>query len=332
MTTTPTTTTTKPSRSKRSALTLLSLGLVGVIMGVLVWRERAALLALDPSRAWPALVVGQITVAAGLLLAGALWASILHSLGSRAPRLRHINIYATTYLQRYLPGTVWYVVGRGLLYRDEGDSARLVTVASGVELMLTVMSGALVNLVLLIVAWRQAMQGEIANALFASLVASLVVAALSVALLHPATLRWAMRRLKMEETPLPPLRKLAGWLAWYAVNWLTGGLVLAMNARFLLGAEGANLPVAYIMLAWSVAGTLSFLVFFLPSNFGLQEIGISLLLSAVMPSSVAVMAALLTRLLLTLYSALGCLLLSIVTGRLLRRAQAVASPAAPPPL
>lgn len=318
-------------RGRPLALTLVSLLVVGLILGLLVWRERAALPALEPGRAWPALLVGQTAMLAGLLLAAALWAAIMRALGSRVARLRHMNIYATTYLQRYLPGTVWYVFGRGLLYREEGDSSRLVTVASGVEMMLTVISGVLVSLALLAITGTQLLQAQAGGALPAALVAFLLVAVAALALLHPASLRWITRRLKLEQTPRLAPAALAGWMALYAINWLIGGLILLANARVLLGAEGAGLPYAYVMLVSSLVGTLSVFVFFLPSNFGLQEIGISLLLSAVMPSSVAVLVAVLTRVLFVLYSALGCVVIAFITNRLLqRRLPPPATPASPP--
>jgi hypothetical protein len=288
---------------------------VGAILAYLVWREREALQSLDLRLAWPALLIGVTIMTVGLVMAAANWAGIMRGLGSRVAALRHMNIYATTYLQRHLPGTVWYVLGRGVLYRDEGEPARLVTMASAVELMLTIMAGAVTSLALLFTVGSRLVDGALPAALVAVTVAGLAGAAL----LHPATLRWVTRRLKLPETPRLSVRAMAGWLTIYAVNCLIGGLIVYLNARALLGAEGEALPLGYILFAWCLVITLAVVVFFLPSNFGFTEIGLSLLLSAVMPSSVAVLVAILTRVLLIVYGALGCLAIAAVTSRLLRR-------------
>ena len=72
-------------------------------------------------------------------------------------------------------------------------------------------------------------------------------------------------------------------------------------------------------------GVLSVVVFVLPSNFGLTEVGLSLLLSAIMPSSLAVVVAVLTRVLMTIFSALACGM--IVAATTLWRRQRAASAA-----
>jgi uncharacterized membrane protein YbhN (UPF0104 family) len=312
------------ARKRRPWATALTMGIVALVLGLLVWRERAALLTIDLRLAWPAILIGFLVMVAGLVVAAAIWAGIMRSLGSRVPTLRHMNIYATTYLSRHLPGTIWYVLGRGVIYRDEGDSARLVTAASAVELILSVMAGAIVSLTLLFSVGARAAPAQLPVALIAVGVALAVGAVM----LHPATLGWALRRAGLHEAPRLPLRSLASWLALDALVWVAGGLILYLNARALLGLAGADLSFAYILFAWSLVGTLSVFIFFLPSNFGLSEIGLSLLLSAVMPSSVAVLVAILTRVLLIGYSAVGCLAIAAVTNRMMKSTPTTAAPPA----
>jgi len=308
------TSTTRSGRKSRLA-TIATALVVFAILFALVWREREALTALDLQHAWPALVIGQVLMFGGLVVAAGIWAAIMRALGSRVPPLRHIHIYATTYLSRHLPGTVWYVLGRGVLYRNEGEPARLVTVASAVELMITVMAGAVTASALLFTVGTRAMQGTIQGALIAVGVAAIV----SAGLLHPATLNWATRRLHLDETPRLRLHALATWLGLYTLTWLAGGLILYLNARALLGNTEAALPVGYVLFAWCLVGTLSVFIFFLPSNFGLSEIGLGLLLSAVMPSSVAVVAAILTRLLQIFFAAIACMMIAAASNYILHQ-------------
>ena len=80
-----------------------------------------------------------------------------------------------------------------------------------------------------------------------------------------------------------------------AAKLLNVGLAVTLAIAFAVtGVSPAHM--AYLIGCWSLVGTLLVVVFFLPSNFGFTEVGLSLLLSAVMPSSLAVLVAVLSRL------------------------------------
>jgi hypothetical protein len=54
-----------------------------------------------------------------------------------------------------------------------------------------------------------------------------------------------------------------------------------------------------------LVGTLSFMMLFLPSNLGFTEVGLSLLLATIIPSSLAVIVAVITRIFLLLCEIVG---------------------------
>lgn len=310
----------KKNVGRRLATLFMAVVAAGVL-GMLVWRERAALQQIDLRSVWPAVIAGQVLFLGGLALAACIWGWIMRAMGSRVAFRRHLNIYATTYLARLLPGTVWYVVGRGVLYQNEGEPARLSTVASGAEMLLTMLAGALVAVTsgaLLLTQGGMPMLGEgggslESGSLWSAFLVVAIVAVFAGLALRPAAQRWLLLRLRLYDTP--PLRPgdAARWMALFAVNWLVGAAILYMNSRALLGA-GETLSILWILFSWSLVGTLSTFVFFLPSNFGLSEIGLSLLLTAVMPSSVAVLAAVMTRILQILYAAIGCAIIAAATS------------------
>jgi hypothetical protein len=254
----------------------------------------------------------------GLALAAGVWARLMRALGSPLPRLRHLHIYVVSHLGRHVPGTVWYVVGRTALYRGHGEAARLVTLASGVELVISVMAGGLVALVLLALSaarWLGTGAAAVWPPAYAVALVGAVVAGL--ALLHPPTLRRLLRRIRLGEVPALPWRTTATLLAAYAAIWLLGGAILYLVAD-LFGQVGRE-QIGYVVLSWTLVGTLSIVVFFLPSNFGLTEVGLSLLLSALMPSSVAVLVAVAARGVVLITTAVGCGLLAAATSWALRR-------------
>jgi hypothetical protein len=116
--------------------------------------------------------------------------------------------------------------------------------------------------------------------------------------LHPRTLSKVLNLLG-SDIHFFGYRKILGWIGLYFLVWVVGGIILfsVINIVYPLGLDLLN----YVIGCWSLVGILSFLLYFMPSNLGFNEIGISLLLTAVMPSSFAVIVAVLSRVLLLLY-------------------------------
>ncbi|MCB9139539.1 MAG: hypothetical protein H6642_14450 [Caldilineaceae bacterium] len=290
---------------RRIGLTLITLAVAAAILGALLYRERAVLLAYDWDLKWRNLALALPVLVGGLLLAAYIWGDIMRTVGSRAPMSLHVRYYALSQLARRLPGTLWYVVGRGYLYRRHGDSVRLVTLASGLELIVSVASGALFTL---------ALAGYVLAGLPRYYGGGLVLTALlGLAAMHPRFIRYLLIRIGREDAPFIPYPRLIGWLVGYAVLWCVGGFVLYLIADAVYPLPLSTLP--YLAGSFSLMGTLSVLVFFLPSNFGFTEVGLSLLLSALVPSSFAVLIAVLNRVLVMLYELIGLGLIMLI-GRI----------------
>ena len=84
----------------------------------------------------------------GAVLLG--WAAIMRSFSSQLDWWTHTQIYCSTLVARRLPGTLWYVGGRLLLYKKLGVSQKLVSIASSIELVASILTGSLMSLVLLL--------------------------------------------------------------------------------------------------------------------------------------------------------------------------------------
>jgi hypothetical protein len=130
--------------------------------------------------------------------------------------------------------------------------------------------------------------------------ATLVVGGVATA---PRVIRWVLRRLGHSNAPLVPYRAILGWLSVYLVIWVLGGLILYLIANAVTVVDLGFAP--YLIGSWSLVGVLSVLVFFLPTNLGFTEVGLSLLLASVMPSSLAVVVAILSRIAVMVYELLG---------------------------
>lgn len=289
----------RPSPTVTLLAALLMAALTMGVLGALLWRDRELLLSHDWQIRWQPLVGALALFGVGLLMAAAVWADIMAALGSRLGAATHIRYYCLTQLTKRLPGTLWYVAGRGYLYGRQGDSLGLVTVASGVELAVSVLAGALVSLGFWAVSALE-VGSEQRWALAALAAAGLV-------LVHPRLIGWVMARVGRQLPVSLPMARLLVWVIGYALIWVIGGLILNLAIRALLpdiDLAGAQ-TWAYVIGAWSLVGVLSVTVFFLPSNLGFNEVGLSLLLARILPSSFAVFVAVFVRVLLIVFEIVG---------------------------
>lgn len=223
---------------------------------------------------------GWYLLSLGAIAAG--WVSLMRHFAPGIPWHTHVRIYCATLAGRRLPGTLWYVGGRLVLYHREGVSRTLVSIASTVEYAVILVSGALVGIILLPAAAETPGAAP----------AALVVAAVLI-LSSPRLVAWLAERMGR---PLPvkiAFTDVLVWLAALAVMWVCGGMMLVEIIRAF-----APLPSAlagYVLGAWALAGTLGALTFALPSSFGVGEISLTLFLAQIMPAAEAGTIAVVTR-------------------------------------
>ena len=271
--------------------TWLGVGLAVALLaglGLLVYRERGTLgnylASANPTQLLA--VVGWYTI--DLMIYFIVWVAIIQKLGGRTDILNHFRIFCLANAARRLPGTLWYVGGRAVLYRQSDIPAKTVVIASGIEVVVIWCSGILAALPLVFVTRPEYVWPW-----------SVAALGLLVAILNPRVLRWALLRASPEWQPgRSGLLHVYMWILGDAVGWFVGGLFL-----FAILTVYQSLPLTAIPVtigAWTIAGTISMLVFFLPSNFGITEVTLVALLSGLVPTAVAVLAALSARILATL--------------------------------
>lgn len=278
-------------------LPLVSIFLTFCVLGALVYKDRAALFAQSWEIRWPNLIYAFILLVLGMFIAAFVWADLLHSLGSRVSLANHVRYYFISQLAKRLPGTVWYVAERGYFYKQHGDSVRLIALASSIELSLAIFTGLLITIICL---------GQLAITFSLNywlLAIGLLVGL--VLLLTPRSVYFFLRWLQRDQLALVQYSypKLLTWLLSYIILWLLGGMVLYFNINILYPLAFHQLW--YVIGSWTAVGTLSVLVFFLPTNLGFTEIGLSLLLVQILPSSLAALITVASRLLILLYEMMG---------------------------
>lgn len=225
-----------------------------------------------------------------LALAALAWYLIMRRLSGTADVGVHLRIYCVTNLARHLPGVLWHVVGRAVLYEQAGLSKTVTLLASGVEQVLIVLSGILVYLASL-AATPNMVQINVTWLIVIILVGSLMV--------HPRLIGAVLRRWGHQEAFPVRYRDLAVWLALYVIIWIVGGcmaVILVDSHQPLSFVEQVK-----IIGAWSLSGGITSLVTFLPVGLGLREISLVVLLGPSIGWPFATFVAIMLRLLITLF-------------------------------
>ena len=291
----------KPRRTltpARAALMAMMLALSAGILGWLVYRERDVFMHYNWHLRWELILASFVLFSVGLGLVAIVWGWIATSVGVRGTFVMHIRYYCIANIAKRLPGTVWYVAGRTLLYEREGLEPAQIVIGSGIELALMVMSSIVASLVFAtptIVQWGLSRW---------SLGIAFVVGCIMV---QPRFVGWVLRRFKVETQFTFRYVDIVKWFLTYLVVCIIGGLVLYIIGNSFTIIRTSDIP--YVIGCWSLTGLVSSTVFFLPSNLGVTEVTLSLLLSRIMPSSVAVVIAVFVRILLFLYELIWAVIL-----------------------
>ena len=231
----------------------------------------------------------------GSLVAAAIsWSTIMHNLDRSISWLKNVQIYCITLAARRLPGTIWYVGGRMVMYQQLGVAKKTVLVASSIEIVTTLVTGGLVGLVLVLVSGASLPSQVILVIIVGAILGTLI--------LHPSTLKVI---LKKNGRDLVENLRLQDVLVWFVLNtlmWVLSGFMLGQMVSAFQTVSSHSLTL--IIGIWALAGTAGFLTFFLPSTFGVTEITIAILLSQLMPLPLAGTIAILIRLTTILFEAL----------------------------
>lgn len=226
------------------------------------------------------------------------WHSISRQFGSRATLREDLRLWVLSELLRYIPGNVWSFARRFQGVRAQGVTVPGAGQALIVEAMCLVASAALIAAFVAPWPWM------------AVIIAGVIIG-VSVwpTLIGKLSQRW--ERLKN----IPSVQ--GGWL-WRAVVGYAGGWVLfgAASAIFFHGIPGLSWPSIVILTSISVAGWLvGYLSIVTPMGLGVREVAMAGLLSAYMPMATATVAALSSRVVLTVGELVFVLLAVAMTRR-----------------
>jgi len=281
---------------------ILSAVLMLLIFGLLAWRLYCDWHSLPAgflqSVDYSLLAGSWVCLMGTLLFVSSRWGMTLRALGVSISWRTSVRIWFLSQAGRYLPGGVWNYMSRFYLSQGEikGDTVILSMI---LETVLRILSGVLVFL-LSLPFWpdRNFLHSRVLFLLAGGLVAGLC-------LLHPALINRVSRsswlhRMGVEVRIFPPLqyRTLLGLLVYYIASVIVVGV-----AFYLLVQAIYPLPwqvFSVLTGAPAVSEVLVFLVPLAPGGWGVREGVLAFLLGQIMPSSVAIVISVASRLWLSL--------------------------------
>lgn len=281
-----------PAPASRTRRLLTGLALVVVVAAALaaLWRERADLADAVDLLSWWVLALSAVPAALAVGLQAMSWLAVLRGLGADAPARDALRVFFWTQLGKYLPGSVWPAVGQMAAGRRWGTPPRTMLTANLFSLVVNLVTGLLVASLTL--PWSG---GEA----FSRFWWLLIVAPVLLVLLVPRVLPAVLDRLLTLARRAPlgdrvPVRATLRGAGWSALAWLGYGL---QTYLLLLAAGQSGVDVAVAALGASAfAVCVGVLAIPFPAGAGIRETAFVVALSATVPSGVALLVTLASRL------------------------------------
>ncbi len=215
------------------------------------------------------------------------WSRLVGRLGVGVRFRTNARIYCLADLSKRLPGFIWYMASRVLLYQGEGVAASIPLAGSALEMALMATTGVLTYFLTL----------PFTGAAFSGGLRLLVAGAVllvSAILLQPAVFNrlvgFFLRRLGSQMQVRIAYRDILPLIPVYLLAWALIGVTL-----YLISCAVYPLPLEVVptMIAtWAASGTLTMLISSFLFGFGTREVTLSVFLAAMMPQPIAVVVAL----------------------------------------
>ncbi len=244
------------------------------------------------------LILSSLISAASYFVQMWAWYVTTEKLGIAIPLHQTIETWFYSQLGKYLPGKVWLVLGRFYLYQSRGKSKKAVSIALYFEAATVVIAAGLIFLISLIL-FKPAGAFNFEHRVF--WIGLLSLAALLS--LHPRILEkllnFALQVLRQEPLVLPLSYVQVLWILFICiVAWIVGGIGFYIFVAGVFPVSPVHIP--FVMGALAFSSVLGLLALFAPGGLGVREGALVYVLSFLMPSSVAAVISLLTRIWMTL--------------------------------
>jgi uncharacterized membrane protein YbhN (UPF0104 family) len=227
-----------------------------------------------------------------------IWITVLRGLGAREVRLTAdlAFVYAKSWLGRYIPGTAPWILGKIYFAAAHGVSKSKLAVGSVLEAVIQIAVLLSTSITLLLLDPRLDVLSPLVK------LAMLVVLIAAIIGLMPPVFNWFMRIIfRLLRRPTLSRENRAGWrtIATAAGQYVIGAGLSGLTLFFVVKSVYPVLPfedIFFVISVGNLAGAASMLAIFAPGGIGVRETIQLLLLGLVIPTAMAVVAVVLTRL------------------------------------
>jgi hypothetical protein len=241
------------------------------------------------------------------------WVTIMGMLDAPLNSWTHTRLYSLSNLPKRIPGPMWYIGSRTMLYKAQGVPHSRTLIGTALETVGLILAG-LVTYVAFVAVSPLAADLR--------LLTPGVIAALAVVLLiwHVSwvnrLIHWLASRSGGDWNLILTRRQLITLMSGYAVAWIGGGIVLYVLTRGVVSTPLSEIP--FFVGCWAGAGVVSVVAQFVVGNMGLRELALATLLSTTLPIPTAVLISILFRVLLMVGEFLWSLAFAGVSSWVLR--------------
>lgn len=231
------------------------------------------------------------------LIAHLRWKLILNFLRCPISAYRSLKYWMFAELGRYIPGKLWFVLGRAYFGKKEGIRRSVIFLSTFLELL--ILAGTSVIIFLLGVAFVTDLESWV-------LLLSLLAIILLLVAIYPPIFNWMfnliLRILKREPHKISiPYTKMLGLVLVFILMWVIHGSAFYLTSKAVypaleLSLQSFGLFVGVFAASWLI-GFVSFLT---PGGIGVREAVMTYYLSFYLPAAMAVIMAIAFRLLLIL--------------------------------
>jgi hypothetical protein len=219
------------------------------------------------------------------------WKYLIRVCGGKLSFGRSWQVLATSQLGKYVPGKVWFALGRIYLADRSGVPKRVTLLSIILETVLLLITGGALGLLTVV--------SPLTESPVLRVSAAFVILLVGLLLLHPRVFRrcvdWLMKRLKREAVDVNlTYSGILILIMIYCACWFWPGLGFFLLVKSFYDVEVARWSafLGIFAVAW-LAGFVSLVT---PSGLGVREGIMSSLLAIYMPVSMAVIVALVARL------------------------------------
>ena len=240
------------------------------------------------------------------------WYLITLKLGIAIPFGATLSSWFYSQLGKYLPGKIWLLLSRFYFYESEGKSKKAISVALYIETMTMILASGLLFLAGLISSAGMRLPVLPGGAEWLMFLLPLAFVAI-----HPRIcekiLNGILIRLGREAVGLSLSYADVLWVLFVCVlSWIVGGIGFYFFVISVVPVSFEFFPFLTGALAFS--STLGLVALFAPSGLGVREGVLVYLLSSLMPTAVAVIVSILTRLWMTLIE-IGLIVMIYLMGK-----------------